>query len=306
MFWLRGVLVCISVFVLVYVCGSVAIGRAWRALARLAGSMSANTLYGLRMGPAVLAMLAVATLAVPSFLRYEPRVVEEGIGEIPLLLTVAFLLLAGSGYMRAWRALRHTERCLRRWTCGASSDIGTDAVLVDAPEAPPIALAGVGKATLLVSVEARALLTGPELERAIAHERSHRRAADNLKKLLLRACGFPGMAGLERAWLGAIELSADAKAVHSRDEALDLASALVKIARLHDGTALPELVSGFVDGPPATIELRVQRLLHWTRERSSQRPLRVLVPVLFALLLLACNYLPLLHSIHAATEFLVR
>src|SRR6185437_7616982 len=131
---------------------------------------------------------------------------------------------------------------------------------------PPVALAGVWKSTLVVSCAAKSMLTPAELDRAIAHEASHRRASDNFKKLLLRALAFPGMSGLEKAWLEAIEFSADSAAVHSEAEALDLASALVKIARLNGACALPELASGLVDGARSSLEARIERLLQWRAE----------------------------------------
>jgi len=59
---------------------------------------------------------------------------------------------------------------------------------------------------------------------------AHRR--DNLKKLLFRFCAFPGMSRLEAAWCEAEEMAADDAAVASVGDALDLASALIKLSRL--------------------------------------------------------------------------
>ena len=304
MFYLRGALVCVSVFVLVYVCASVGVGRWWRAVAR---RRSANGLFALRMTPVVSALLVVAALAIPSFIRYEPRGAEEGLGAIPLVMAAVFLVLAIQGASRAWMAVRRTGDCVRRWTYEAGDAEVAGAVVVDSPDAPAVALAGVTNTTMLISAAAHSALTPAELRRAIAHEMSHRRASDNLKKLLLRAFAFPGMAQLERAWLEAIELSADHQAVHSPAEALDLASALVKISRIDCAQELPPLASGLADGPQSSLELRVQRLLHWTAEGPRSNAARRLIMFsVVAFAGVACNYAALLHAMHGATELLVR
>jgi Zn-dependent protease with chaperone function len=307
MFWLRAAVVSISAFMLAYCAASIVVATGWRTIARTARIESAQALFALRMLPLIFASTIVAAVAIPSFLQYEPRQVDEAIGVVPLLLCAAFAVLVTCGTSRTVAALRHARRAMRVWTCGARSYNNNGVLLVTSPGAPAMALAGIRKAQLVVSAATQAALTPAELERAIAHEHSHRRAGDNLKKLLLRACAFPGMAALDRAWLAAIELSADAEAVHSHAEALDLASALVKIARLHDGRPLPRLVSGFVDGPAASLETRVQRLLRWSESPRSPRSNVTAMLTTFAFVLLcACDYPALLHTFHSLTEILVR
>ncbi|MGH9521745.1 MAG: hypothetical protein ACRD3E_04350 [Terriglobales bacterium] len=306
MFYLRGILLCASAFVMVYAAASLVIGRWWRRVAGAAGS-SSNVLFALRMVPAVAAAIAVTAFVLPSFLRFEPRVAEETIGWIPLLLSTTFVFLTIAGASRVWLALRRTRECVRQWTSRAVADFIPGAVLVDSPLAPPVVLAGISKSTLVISAAAQSVLTQPELERAIAHEISHRRASDNLKKLLLRAFEFPGMTGLEQAWREAIELSADSKAVHSEADALDLASALVKIARLQRAE-LPELASGLVDGPQSGLQLRIERLLHWRVEQRqsvvSQGRLQFSAAIALIAVLCACP--GLLRGVHIVTELLMR
>ena len=306
MFWLRGAVVAMSVFMLLYVCLSLVVGRWWQSFARVTGD-SSDALFGLRLAPLVLSATVVAAVAIPSFWRFEPRSVEEMMGPASLLLTAGFLTFVVLGLWRAVSAVRQTARSVRRWTCGAAGDHVCGATVSGASDAPPIALAGVRKSRLLISSAAKAVLSPEEMARALAHETSHQRARDNFKKLLLQACAFPGMAGLEQAWLAAIELSADERAVNSQAEALDLAAALVKIARLQSGAELPRLVSGFVDGPAASLEHRIERLLHWNGESHVACRIPMAYASTFAVaVLIACNYLPVLHGMHTITEFLVR
>lgn len=89
---------------------------------------------------------------------------------------------------------------------------------------------------------------------------------DNLKKLVFRFCFFPGMAKLESAWSQVAELAADDAAVSNMDDAVNLASALVKVSRLVPVEAAPGQHCGLRDrihqrprGPPARLEGSHQR-----------------------------------------------
>ncbi len=112
----------------------------------------------------------------------------------------------------------------------------------------------------MVSDMAATVLSDDELQVAVRHELGHMRSWDNLKKVLISATPFPGMGGLESAWREAAELAADDSAVANRQEALDLASALIKLSRLSKQWSEPALASGLVSGS-SSIGLRVERLL---------------------------------------------
>ena len=88
------------------------------------------------------------------------------------------------------------------------------------------------------------------------------RSWDNLKKVLISATPFPGMSGLESAWREAAELAADDAAVANRQDALNLAAALIKLSRSSKQWSEPALASGLVSGS-CSIRLRVGRLLEW-------------------------------------------
>jgi Zn-dependent protease with chaperone function len=173
-------------------------------------------------------------------------------------------------------------------------------------------MAGLRQPIILISPEAYAVLSMPELRCAIAHELAHARAGDNLKKLVLHLCAFPGMGALERAWLEAAEFSADAAAVKSEADAVELASALVKVSRLR-GRAIPAIASGFCpSGPTQLLASRVERLLH--RDAYRDKDSGALgewnwmisacgCGMVFIILL---QYGALLRAAHECTELLVR
>jgi beta-lactamase regulating signal transducer with metallopeptidase domain len=141
---------------------------------------------------------------------------------------------------------------------------------------------------------------------ALNHELEHMKSRDNLKRLILVFCPFPGMAKLESAWSQAAELAADDAAVSDQRDALDLAAALVKLSRLVPVKA-PPACTGFVAG---SVCERVARLLDWD-EASKSRRVRVrtwfIIPPAVALsLFVTIAYGPVLALTHEVTDWLVR
>jgi BlaR1 peptidase M56 len=336
MFAARLLAVSSSVFVLVYSALSLGVSLGWRSFWRYSQKFparrTADLLYGLRLLP--LAAAAVVTLAftVPSFVLLEPRSIEEPIGIAPLLLGLCGLMLAAFGVFNAVRALTTASRAIAFWT--SDSDMGesstnqssTNESKVPGTRAavpfvrisrvvPALTVAGILKPRVLMSGAAEFLLTEKELQTALRHEMAHVRRRDNLKKLLLRLVAFPGMKGLETAWLEATEMAADDAAVYTASEALDLAAALIKLSRLPAAAAV-DLTAALVHGPAATISARVERLVAWSDEgRCDER----CVPAhrstsgwcaagatLATLAAFAVTYGALLVRVHTATEWLVR
>lgn len=157
----------------------------------------------------------------------------------------------------------------------------------------------------MVSDAAATVLSNDELQVAIRHELSHMRSWDNLKRALINAIPFPGMSSLESAWREAAELAADDAAVENRQDALDLAAALIKLSRsAKQQWGEPALASGLVCGS-SSISLRVERLIKWRltgRRRTWPWTLVVLVTMIFAI---ANYYGATLVMTHRLTEFLV-
>jgi Zn-dependent protease with chaperone function len=154
------------------------------------------------------------------------------------------------------------------WLVGAHAlDIDASEPVLQSRQGPPLLLYGVAAPTVLASEAAVALLSPAELQVAVRHETGHMRSCDNLKKLLVYAAWFPGMAGLEQAWQEAAEFAADAAAISSCDDAVELASALIKLADLAPMCDLPAFTTGLVNCR-ALVERRVQRLLDWDETGS--------------------------------------
>jgi beta-lactamase regulating signal transducer with metallopeptidase domain len=94
----------------------------------------------------------------------------------------------------------------------------------------------------------------------VRHECAHVGGRDNLKRLLVLVSPAIALAALERAWTQAVEEAADAAAAAARPGlGLELAHALIHVARLAPVPHAPELASAFYRG--GSIESRVRRLV---------------------------------------------
>jgi len=301
----RGVMVSLAFFAIVYSFLSLLLTllwRGWRWMVR-AKVEAPNVLFWLRVLPFVFSAAIAVFLTFPSFLLLEAHSMDEDLGTFVLCL--CSLLFLGGGLFRVIAAQGRTRRAEAQWLETASRAEGGESGPASAYPSPlPIMLAGIRTPRVLVSEAARALLTVGELQAAVRHEVAHLRSRDNLKKAIFNFMTFPGMASLERAWQEAAELDADLKAVSSRGEALDLASALVKLSRGCPPVA-PALATGLV-GVVESVAMRVERLLEWERSPKAIQYWRYVIPLTFAAIVsLAANLGPALVVTHFLTERLV-
>ncbi len=312
MFALRGIVVSLTFFVVLYCVLSLLVLVAWWSLKPWLSNSErtvANLLFGLRIFPVAASTLITLGVVVPSFQLLEPRWIEEDIGLMPLLLGLCALMLIALGVFRVVTACTRTSRVVARWMDGANP-LGVETEVVtfrSSGDVPPLALVGVRKPRVLVSESAVLLLSQEELRIALKHEVAHLRSRDNMKRLIFRFSPFPGMAELESVWSQTSELAADDAAVSSPIDAVDLAAALVKLSRLVPVEATPACAVGFVTG---SIGARVARLLAWDPHLRSKevRGYRfyAVSSVVAALLCIFATYGPALKVTHEITEWMVR
>ena len=316
MFLLRCLGVSLSFFLLLYGVLSLLVMRGWRLARRVSGKLSAqrlaNLLFALRTLPFAAAFLITAIFVVPSFLLLEPRVVAEPIGEIPLTLGVACLLLLGAGVWNAVNAQRKTSNAVSGWLRGSTTDSHCYPVPLFRirPSTPALAVAGGLSPRVLLSDAAAASLNAQELDAALKHEIAHIERRDNLKKLLFRLFTLPGLLALESAWSEAAEMSADDAAVSNSREALDLASALIKLSRFAPPQKSAVLATGLAQSSGSALNARIARLVSWDQTRLSQPSGSLLqygVPALLGTALcVIATYGVVLVDMHKMTEWLVR
>ncbi|MCG3159614.1 MAG: hypothetical protein JMDDDDMK_00608 [Acidobacteria bacterium] len=301
----------------------------WRALRRRAekwpASARAQLIFALRVSPSIIAIVCVGALLLPAYIAHEPRHVVEPVSlKLAALsaLSAAGLLLAAWRGVAAWIA---TRRLTNDWL-RAAEPINSNQIPIPAYRLshsfPVIAIVGAIRPRLFIADHLFQSLTREEMAAAIAHERGHLAARDNLKRALLRACRdalaiVPSGGRLDRAWAEASEAAADEHAAKTGcAAALDLASALVKIARLVPAGAKPAMPAGvlLIGDDAGGIARRVRRLteiagfdqVETAQPRFGSRalPWACLAAILTSVILMA-THPPMLLAVHNVIEIAV-
>jgi beta-lactamase regulating signal transducer with metallopeptidase domain len=309
----RGFLVSLAFFAVVYCSLSSLIVLAWRSMNRIGQESavgSANFLFGLRIFSFTVSTVVAVFFTFPSFWLMERASLDEDAGTF--MLAACSLLILSAGLFRVLTAQARTTSAVSQWSLTArsmgarSASDASKPALSASKGAPALILVGIRRPSVLVSDMATIVLSDRELQVAVRHEFGHMRSWDNLKKVLISATPFPGMSSLENAWREAAELAADDAAVANRQDALDLAAALIKLSRSSKQWSEPALASGLVSGS-CSISLRVKRLLEWrTAGRRLQRTWLWTLLVLSTMIVgIASNYGATLALTHRLTEILV-
>ena len=329
MYVLLGTCLALATFFALNVLASALISLFWRIAEPLTSRWSARAraecLFALRIAAPVLSFLVLATLFIPAYVGYEPYGTSEVVSK--KLAAFAIVSFLGLGFA-SWRAVRSwiaTRRLAKQWLHGA---VSIQVPLVNIPTFrithtfPIIAVVGTLRPRLFIAEQVLESLTEDELAAGIAHESGHLAARDNFKRALLRGCRdlltiVPTGRSLDRAWSESVECAADEHAARvSPDVALNLASALVQIARmvpLGVRTELP-LATFLVGEETRGIKVRVRRLIEIAsagRSNGGER-LRVgtLLPAiglvaLFAFTLTLAANPHVLLAVHSAIEDVV-
>ena len=254
---------------------SAAFGRLCKPLLRKCSARTrAEILFVMRIGPPVLAIVAIAAFMIPSYLTYEPHATDESVSW--KLGTLAMLSAVGVG-LAIWRGIRSwlaTRSLLKDWMA-ASTRIELEAIHVPTyvldHSFPIIAVVGAFRPRLFIANHVLESLSEEELAAAIAHEYGHLVAGDNFKRSVMRVSRaalllIPCGRSLDRSWSEASESAADEYAAQqSSFVALNLASALVRIARMipkGQRHVIPASVSAFLAGEDSPgVKGRVRRLV---------------------------------------------
>lgn len=317
-FILHGVTLALVWFIAINLVLSVAVAAVAKRLTRRPGVGAPAFWLGLRLLPAAASIAFVGAVFLPSYWQYEPRELVEGFD--PELAGVALLAVAvcAAAAIRGALAWRRASTRAQAWL-ELSQPLAMPAIALPSYEidiaTPMMALVGIVRPRLFITRGVLDALTSEELDAAVAHELGHWRAADNLKRLAMRAAPDLLMASaasraVERRWAAAAEHDADQRAADAASDVPErsrlrcaLASALVKVARLMPPpTPTRDPISTLVDG--GDIESRVHSLLDDAPAASPARALSV-AALVGAAAATALLYAPLLRAVHAFTELIV-
>ena len=306
------------------------VGRIGKPLLRKCSARTrAEILFVMRIGPPVIAIVAIAAFMIPSYLTYEPHasgeVVSWKLGALATLSAVGVGFAISRG-LRSWLA---TRSLLKEWLA-SSTPVQLEAIAVPTyvlrHPFPIIAVVGAIRPRLFIADQVFSSLSPEEMTAAIAHEYGHLAAHDNFKRsvmrisraaLLLIPCGR----SLDRAWSEASESAADEHAAErSSIVALNLASALVRIAKMipkGQQQIMPASVSAFLAGNEDTprVRVRVKRLVELAatdpRQLVSSAPLVRFMPWIALTLLVVTSIMiesrpQVLAAVHAFVEEVVK
>jgi Zn-dependent protease with chaperone function len=284
-----------------------------RAFAARPAAVRARVAFVWRVSPAVHAAV-LTTIVVAAFLAHEPAGRVEPVG---MLLPLCAAVGAGLACLAVFRAA--TTLVLSEWLAysltraGGAVELpgaGVRAWPVDS-DFPIVAVVGAHRPRLIVARTVVDRCTPGELAAIAAHERGHLEARDNLRRWCLQgACDVLSWTRRSRemaaVWQEAAEDAADDYATVVGARALDLASALVTVARLAHGqrlTPMPAIAFYRGDG----VERRVRRLLAAGDSAPAAGPRRASRRVgAGTALLAACLFLAMAsRDLHQVAEWIV-
>ena len=236
----------------------------------LPARVRATAIFVVRFTPLLLAGVVTLGVFLPAWWQHEP----EKTGEALTLALIGAGLLAMAPVVEALRrgarmAARTQERLMVWRGRGQKSPLSAasafDVVEVSGDDLA-LCVGGYFKPTIFASTTATRSLNPREQRVALAHETSHAVSRDPLRLLMMEACpDFLHLFSLDASWrhafASAAEFAADARASRGdRGAALDLASALVKVARLGVASPAPSLSVASMMGETAELQARVEAL----------------------------------------------
>jgi Zn-dependent protease with chaperone function len=239
-----------------------------RAAERFRAYSAARFLLAVRfLAPASALFVALWTVPTYSWMERVARAERVGFWCLGAALLGIFCLLVpmARGLTSVIRMLRYFRRCQRAGRFVRLPGERLPALVIEG-SFPFFAVAGIFRPHLVVSAPILSALSAEQLAAAIRHERAHRLALDNLKRLAVLLAPdllpfFGGFTALESAWMRFAEWAADDRvAAGNPRRSVSLAAALVRIAGLGLCQEPPALMTPLLtDGQD--LALRVNRLL---------------------------------------------
>src|SRR4030081_4051948 len=157
MFAARGIAVSFSMFFLLYVGLSVAVGtlwaRVWLHTELYPARHCADLLFAVRMLPLAISLAVTLALTVPSFVLLEPHAIGEPVGDIPVVLGLCGLVLVLLGILNVTAAVLAASRTIATWVGDGLLVKGKSSVPVlrISRMVPALAAAGIFRPLVLMS-----------------------------------------------------------------------------------------------------------------------------------------------------------
>ena len=284
MFYFLGISLLLAFLLVLNILISLAASVVWRIFDKPAQKFSAQKrtqfIFLLRIFPLFLTIIFVLAFLIPAYLLFEANAENEAVTlklAIPALISIFGITVA---FYRVFGTWWKTRQLIKSWLKSSEpifiENISLPVYRLRHPF-PVIAVVGVFRPKLFIAEQIFSILAEAELAAAIKHETGHLVTRDNLKRVLLRVSRdlvvFPLGKKLERAWAENSESAADEFAAQSSKEtALDLASALIKIAKIVPPKTAPTMPLGsfLIEVQEADITWRVRRLLEISKLKNTE------------------------------------
>jgi hypothetical protein len=286
-------------------------GPILRGIGRLRPSEGILAHMVLRFLPPLVALVLTLRSAVPGYLRGEPIATHERPG-----IALTFLALLGVfaivfPMITSAKRMMQTAAKIREWSSAETNRAQFSElpmIELNVPK-PLIVASGLVRTSIFLSQPVRSLLSPRELRAALRHEVAHCRKHHNLLKLVFAlAPHLFGTECMDESLCELLEFAADDDACSVPGDALNLAAAVVTLAR---ESSLPQqlLYTPLAGGTSqASLERRVQRLVRPTGASGRSR-LAQLATASAALLTIVAAFgsLPVAqHAFRETLEHLVR
>jgi len=219
---------------------------------KIDAALAADLLFLMELGGLATAIASVSLFVLPGFMAWEPG---ESVESAPIWLVISAMLIAGV----ITRTIFNLVNDLRTMSFKRTSQ-------------PMVAVQGIFKPQLICTDSARALLNEEELDSVLRHEQAHVERRDNLRELLAKFSShlrpqLQDFHDMRHMRMRLTECAADAAAASDELTALNLASALVRLARNMPSSVADDhfCVSTVVpDASTSVVADRVERLLHFS------------------------------------------
>lgn len=219
----------------------------------------------LRLLPGIAAFIVTAFSALPGYLTGEPTQTQERPSLWLVALAIVGFYAIAVPLARVCRMALQTSAKTRVWMGNtvAKDTFSRIPVLELGVTNPVIVASGLLKATIFLSSAVRSLLSPRELRAVLRHEVAHCKQHHNLAKLLwVAAPRLLRAEAMEKSLRETIEYAADDEACGMPGDALNLASALVVLAKQSAVPSKEMLYTPIFDSnESAILERRVKRLV---------------------------------------------
>ena len=295
-------------------------------LQNISARQRTSTIFAFRVFPTLFSMVFVFAAILPAFLLFEPYSTNEKLSW-KLLIPAAFGLtgIFFAAY-RIFETRRKTHRLVENFLKDSTPIIieGVEfPVYRIKHQFPVIAVVGAFRPKMFIAEQIFSSLSKKELAAAVAHECGHIETQDNLKRLILKICRdllvIPFGQKLDKCWNESIEAAADEYAAQEcgNPSALDLAAALVKIARIVPKNSLLAMPQGafLIENQDTDITWRVHHLIKLSETQNyDKQSLKINSAYIYGLVFLLTFFIILVlesnfdffHTIHIFQENIVR